>query len=54
MWQQSKWKPTGILSFLQKKAKEHRAFDYGHGLEQVNSFQKVKTIKPILCTLLSE
>jgi hypothetical protein len=47
MWQQWKWKPTGILSFLQKKAKEHRVSDYRYGLEQVYSLQKVRTIKLI-------
>jgi hypothetical protein len=38
VWQQWKWKSTGTLSFLQKKAKEHWALDYRYGLEQVNFF----------------
>jgi L-lactate permease len=44
MWQQWKWKSTSIFSFLQKNAKEHIALYYKHDLEQVYSFQKVRTM----------
>jgi hypothetical protein len=37
MQQQWKWKSTGILSFLQKKAKEHKALDCRHVFEQAYS-----------------
>jgi hypothetical protein len=54
MCQQWKWKSTGIISFLQKKAKAHKSLDYRYGLEQTYSFQKVTTIKLMSSTLFSE